>query len=65
MLDGRPHISKLMPKKSLVWYHWFCYLLKLGFDKMIFTIFQVSRDRKRRLTASARHFTLCGIRVDW
>jgi len=24
MLDGRPHIAKLMLKQSLVWYHWFC-----------------------------------------
>jgi len=24
MLDGRPHITKLMLKQSLVWYHWFC-----------------------------------------
>jgi len=24
MLDGRPHITKLMLKQSLVWHHWFC-----------------------------------------
>jgi len=24
MLDGRPHIAKLMLKQILVWYHWFC-----------------------------------------
>jgi len=24
MLDGRPHIAKLMLKQSLVWYLWFC-----------------------------------------
>jgi len=24
MLDGRPHIAKLMLKQSLLWYHWFC-----------------------------------------
>jgi len=24
MLDGRPHIAKLMLKQSLVWFHWFC-----------------------------------------
>jgi len=24
MLDGRPHVAKLMLKQSLVWYHWFC-----------------------------------------
>jgi len=23
MLDGRPHIARLMLKQSLVWYHWF------------------------------------------
>jgi len=24
MLDGRPHIARVMLKQSLVWYHWFC-----------------------------------------
>jgi len=24
MLNGRSHITKLMLKQSLVWYHWFC-----------------------------------------
>jgi len=24
MLDGRPHIAKVMLKQSLVWHHWFC-----------------------------------------
>jgi len=24
ILDGKPHIAKLMMKQSLVWYHWFC-----------------------------------------
>jgi len=24
ILDGRPHITKLMLKQSLVWYHPFC-----------------------------------------
>jgi len=28
---------------------------------MIFSILQVSIDRERLLTASVRHFTLCGI----
>jgi len=28
---------------------------------MIFSILRVSRDRERLFTASARHFTLCGI----
>jgi len=28
---------------------------------MIFTIFQVSRDRERWLTASVRHSTQCGV----
>jgi len=23
MLDGRPHIVKLMLRQSFVWYHWF------------------------------------------
>jgi len=30
-------------------------------DKIIFSILQVSRDRERLLTASVRHFTLCGM----
>ena len=28
---------------------------------MIFSIVQVSLDRERLLTASIRHFTLCGV----
>jgi len=32
-----------------------------SFDKMIFSICKVSRDGKRFITASVRHFTLCGI----
>jgi len=24
MLDGRPHIARVMLKQSLVWYHRFC-----------------------------------------
>jgi len=24
MLDGLPHIAKLMLKQSFVWYDWFC-----------------------------------------
>jgi len=59
MLDGRLHISKLMLKQSLVWYHCFCQFIKLSFDKMIFSIFQVSREGERRLTTSVQHFTLC------
>jgi len=31
---------------------------------MIFSILQVSRDRKRWLTASVRPFTLCGILLE-
>jgi len=61
MLDGRPHIAKLMMKQSLVWYHSFCYFINFSFDKIIFSVFQVSRDRERYLTASVRHFTLCGV----
>jgi len=38
--------------------------MNFSFDKIIFSIFQVSRDRKRRLTASVRHFTLCGILLE-
>jgi len=39
------HIPKLMLKQSLVWYHWFWHFTNLSFDKMIFGILQVSRDR--------------------
>ena len=35
--------------------------MNFSFDKIIFRIFHVSRDRERRLTASVRHFLLCGI----
>jgi len=34
--------------------------MHFSFDKTIFSIFQVSRDCERYLTASVRHFTLCG-----
>ena len=64
ILDGRPHITKLMLKQSLVWYHPFCQFTYFTFDKIIFSIFQVSRDRERCLTASERHFTLCGILIE-
>ena len=46
---------------SLVWYRWFCYFINFSFDKIIFRIFQVSRDCKRFWTASVRHFTMCGV----
>jgi len=36
--------------------------ISFRFDKMIFSILQVSWGRERLLTASVRHFTLCGIR---
>jgi len=32
-----------------------------GFDKLIFRILQGSRRRERLLTASVRHFAMCGI----
>ena len=32
-----------------------------SFDKIIISIFQVSRDHERSLTASVQDFTLCGI----
>ena len=35
--------------------------ISFRFDKMIFRILQVSGGRERLLTASVRHFTLCGI----
>jgi len=64
MLNGRPYIVKLMLKQSLVWYHWFCYFMNFSFDKITFSIFQVSRDRERCLTAFVRHFTLCGMLLE-
>jgi len=35
--------------------------VNFSFDKIIFSIFQVSSDRERWLNAFVRHFTLCGI----
>ena len=56
MLDGRPHIAELILNR--VWYHWFRWFMNFSFDKLIFTIFQVSRERERCLTAFVRHSTL-------
>ena len=53
-----------MFQQSLVWHHWFWYFINFSFDKMIFSIFQVSRDGKRWLTASVQHFILCGILLE-
>jgi len=64
MLDGRPYIAKLMLKQSWVWYHWFCKFVNFNFDKIIFSIFIVSRDRERCSTASVRHFPLCGMLLE-
>jgi len=64
MLDGRLHIAKFMLKQSLVWYHWFCWFINFCFDKIIFSIFQVSSDRERCLTAFVRHFTLCDVLLE-
>jgi len=33
----------------------FCYFTNFSFDKIIFSIFQVERDREKWLTASVRH----------
>jgi len=38
--------------------------MNFSFDKIIFSIFQVSRDRERCLAASVRHFTLCGMLLE-
>jgi len=38
--------------------------MNFSFDKIIFSIFQVSSDRERWLTAFVRHFTLCGILLE-
>jgi len=64
MLDGRPHIAKLMLKQSLLRYHWFRWFVNFSFDKIIFSIFQVSRDGEGCLTASVRDFTLRGILLE-
>jgi len=37
------------------------FFINFSFDKMIFGILQVSRDRERWLAAFVRHFTLRGI----
>jgi len=59
MLDSRPHIVKLMLKQSLVWNYWLCWFIHFSFDKIIFSIFQIPRDRERCLTVSVRDFALC------
>jgi len=38
--------------------------MNFSFDKIIFSIFQVSRKRERCLTASVRHFPLCGMLLE-
>jgi len=38
--------------------------VSLSFNKMIFSVFQVSRDRERWFTASVRHFTLYSILLE-
>jgi len=38
--------------------------MHFSFDKIIFSIFQVSGDRERWLTASVRHVPLCGILLE-
>ena len=58
----RPRITKLTLKQNLV--SLFLLVHTFSFDKMIFSIFQVSKDHERWLTASVRHFTLCGILLE-
>jgi len=38
--------------------------MNFSFDKIIFSIFQVSRDRERCLTNSVRDFPLCGMLLE-
>jgi len=38
--------------------------MNFSFDKIMFSIFQISRDRERCLTPSVRHLTLCGILLE-
>jgi len=49
---------------TVVWYHWFRKFINFSFDKTIFSIFQVCRDRERCLTASVRDFILRGILLE-
>ena len=66
MLDGRLHIGHShvhvetefgVVSLILLVYHFV-------FNKIIFSIFQVSSDRERSLTAFVRHLTLCGILLE-
>jgi len=65
-LDGRLYIAKFMLKRSLVCcgITGFCLFIHFSFDKIIFSIFQVSSDRERWLTVFVRHFTLSGILLE-
>ena len=38
--------------------------INFSFNKIIFSILQVSRDPERWLTAFVQHFTLCGILLE-
>jgi len=38
--------------------------MNFSFDKIMFSIFQVSRDRERCLTAAVRHFSLRGMLLE-
>ena len=40
MLDGRPHIAKLMLKQSLLWYHWCCKFINFSCDKIFLAFFK-------------------------
>jgi len=64
ILDGRLHIARFMLKQSLEWYHWFCSFIKFRFDKIACSLFQVFRGSKKWLTATVRHFTLCGMLLE-
>ena len=65
MLGGRPHIAMLMLKQKFDVVSLILLVYKLlASIKYFFSIFRVSRDRERSLTASVRHFILCGILLE-
>jgi len=59
MLDvthSQAHIETEFGVVSLI----LIFFISFGFNKIALSILQVSRDREMLLTASVRHFTLCG-----
>ena len=63
MLDGRPH-SQVDVETEFGVVSLILLVSKFNFDKIIFSIFQISRDHERYLIASFQDFTLCGILLE-